>query len=263
MSRTFRWLRRAWLEATGSRGSTSVALPTEFLEHLRLEGYDPRSNKNSNSLAVAIARDLARTCPSLGRRALSGELVYDLNFDLRVRTSTWNVDLVLGRTGDAIPPEDQSIRKGRPTTVEVAIEIKSIMTRHHNNAKNRKRDLEAHHDHVHQYDQQAIAGGVFVVNPALTFLVPRSDERNVHATDHRRAVFRKCIECFLCQNVCHVIRDHPENKARLCFIVVEMDNENLESTAYIERAPAPLVGVPLNYDSFLQRICGFYERRYP
>ncbi len=24
--------------------------------------------------------------------------------------------------------------------------------------------------------------------------------------------FRKCIECFLCQNVCHVIRDHEENK---------------------------------------------------
>jgi succinate dehydrogenase iron-sulfur subunit len=24
--------------------------------------------------------------------------------------------------------------------------------------------------------------------------------------------FHKCIECFLCQDVCHVIRDHPENK---------------------------------------------------
>ncbi len=24
--------------------------------------------------------------------------------------------------------------------------------------------------------------------------------------------FRKCIECFLCQNVCHVIRDHDEHK---------------------------------------------------
>jgi len=24
--------------------------------------------------------------------------------------------------------------------------------------------------------------------------------------------FRTCIECFLCQNVCHVIRDHEENK---------------------------------------------------
>jgi len=24
--------------------------------------------------------------------------------------------------------------------------------------------------------------------------------------------FHKCIECFLCQNICHVIRDHQENK---------------------------------------------------
>ncbi len=28
----------------------------------------------------------------------------------------------------------------------------------------------------------------------------------------RSQEFRKCIECFLCQNVCHVIRDHPQNK---------------------------------------------------
>jgi succinate dehydrogenase / fumarate reductase iron-sulfur subunit len=25
--------------------------------------------------------------------------------------------------------------------------------------------------------------------------------------------FHKCIECFMCQNVCHVIRDHEDNKA--------------------------------------------------
>ncbi len=29
----------------------------------------------------------------------------------------------------------------------------------------------------------------------------------------RAQEFHKCIECFLCQNVCHVIRDHEENKA--------------------------------------------------
>jgi succinate dehydrogenase / fumarate reductase iron-sulfur subunit len=28
----------------------------------------------------------------------------------------------------------------------------------------------------------------------------------------RSQEFRKCIECFLCQDVCHVIRDHEENK---------------------------------------------------
>jgi succinate dehydrogenase / fumarate reductase iron-sulfur subunit len=30
----------------------------------------------------------------------------------------------------------------------------------------------------------------------------------------RAQEFHKCIECFLCQNVCHVIRDHEENKPR-------------------------------------------------
>lgn len=29
----------------------------------------------------------------------------------------------------------------------------------------------------------------------------------------RSQEFRKCIECFLCQDVCHVIRDHDKNKA--------------------------------------------------
>ncbi len=29
---------------------------------------------------------------------------------------------------------------------------------------------------------------------------------------NRSQEFRKCIECFLCQNTCHVIRDHAENE---------------------------------------------------
>ena len=28
----------------------------------------------------------------------------------------------------------------------------------------------------------------------------------------RSQEFRKCIECWLCQDVCHVIRDHEDNK---------------------------------------------------
>jgi succinate dehydrogenase / fumarate reductase iron-sulfur subunit len=28
----------------------------------------------------------------------------------------------------------------------------------------------------------------------------------------RSQEFRKCIECWLCQNTCHVVRDHEENK---------------------------------------------------
>ncbi|BBY55586.1 succinate dehydrogenase/fumarate reductase iron-sulfur subunit [Mycobacterium koreense] len=36
----------------------------------------------------------------------------------------------------------------------------------------------------------------------------RMDQRDVE----RSQEFRKCIECFLCQDVCHVIRDHEGNK---------------------------------------------------
>lgn len=31
----------------------------------------------------------------------------------------------------------------------------------------------------------------------------------------RSQEFRKCIECFLCQNTCHAVRDHEENKEGL------------------------------------------------
>ena len=38
------------------------------------------------------------------------------------------------------------------------------------------------------------------------------DFRMSQADVQRSQEFRKCIECFLCQDVCHVIRDHESNK---------------------------------------------------
>lgn len=36
--------------------------------------------------------------------------------------------------------------------------------------------------------------------------------RMAQADVERSQEFRKCIECFLCQDTCHVVRDHEENK---------------------------------------------------
>jgi succinate dehydrogenase / fumarate reductase iron-sulfur subunit len=49
----------------------------------------------------------------------------------------------------------------------------------------------------------------------------------------RSQEFRKCIECFLCQNVCHVVRDHEENKEafsgpRFLMRVAELDMHPLD-----------------------------------
>ena len=52
-------------------------------------------------------------------------------------------------------------------------------------------------------------------------LAPRPLDPTTEADGHYRMQqvdiervqeFRRCIECFLCKNVCHVIRDHDENK---------------------------------------------------
>jgi succinate dehydrogenase / fumarate reductase iron-sulfur subunit len=50
----------------------------------------------------------------------------------------------------------------------------------------------------------------------------------------RSQEFRKCIECFLCQNVCHVVRDHEQNKQafsgpRFLMRVAELDMHPLDA----------------------------------
>ncbi|MBW8802557.1 MAG: succinate dehydrogenase/fumarate reductase iron-sulfur subunit [Catenulisporales bacterium] len=50
----------------------------------------------------------------------------------------------------------------------------------------------------------------------------------------RSQEFRKCIECFLCQNTCHVVRDHEENKVafagpRYLMRVAELDMHPLDT----------------------------------
>src|SRR6059058_4070388 len=64
-------------------------------------------------------------------------------------------------------------------------------------------------------------GEPITVAPMKTFpLIPAFRPKPKEADGTRRMYqadiergqeFRKCIECFLCQDVCHVIRDHPEN----------------------------------------------------
>jgi len=49
----------------------------------------------------------------------------------------------------------------------------------------------------------------------------------------RSQEFRKCIECFLCQNTCHVVRDHEDNKQafsgpRYLMRVAELDMHPLD-----------------------------------
>lgn len=64
--------------------------------------------------------------------------------------------------------------------------------------------------------------------------VAPGDYRMQQVDVERSQEFRKCIECFLCQDVCHVVRDHEDNKRafagpRFLMRVAELDMHPLDS----------------------------------
>jgi len=234
--------------------------PEAFLRHLRDLGYHPRSDKHSNALSEAIVSDLLDACPRMAEDARQGRLVYDLNFTLHAGTSDWNVDLVLGAPSlDGRPPSPgMRIRKAPPSTVYIAIEIKGVMTEHHKAVKNRKRDLEAHHEHVHRYSNSAIAGGVLVVNEAETFKSPLRPEVTRHKDP--KALVKHCIQQM--RGVTSRAGMEGEGLEAKAVLVVDMDNQDFAAARFVTDPPAPAVGDPLNYDAFIQCIAGLYVTRF-
>lgn len=238
-----------------------MPLPESFIQHLRDFGYHPRSNKHSNALATAIIEDLLQQCLPLADLARSGRVVYDLNNTLRFATATWNVDLVLGTPATIIDPRGAPILKATPATVQVAIEIKGVMTEHRKAVQDRKRDFEAHHEHVHNYHRRAIAGGVMVINAAPSFVSPLRVSRTEHG--NRASVVRVVEHCITqMRNVTESGGSSQYGMDAKCAIVVRFDNENPETAAFEATPPAPQPGDPLHYDGFLQRLCAEYYDRF-
>ena len=64
--------------------------------------------------------------------------------------------------------------------------------------------------------------------------VAPGDYRMAQVDVGRSQEFRKCIECFLCQDVCHVVRDHEDNKSayagpRFLMRIAELDMHPLDA----------------------------------
>lgn len=235
--------------------------PQDFLAHLRSDGYHPRSNKHSNSLAECIVRDLMQYCPIISEHARKLEIIYDLNFTIFTGTAEWNVDLVIGDPPIGLPGNSESafdIVRGKPSTVRVAIELKTVMTEHRKAIKNRKRDFEAHHDHVHRYNPRAIAGGVLVANITDIFRSPLRNCDTTHA--NVRGLVEHCVEQI--RAVSNRTSDNVPGLDAKAVVVLSMDNISYPSTSYCTRPPAPQIGDPLHYDAFIQRICSLYKDRF-
>lgn len=238
-----------------------MPLPNSFLAHLRGAPYNPRSPKQGNVLAEAIVTDLLATCKPLAAKAANGEAVWETNFDLTYGTATWNSDLVIGEPPPGTPrPEGEPIRRTSPSSVQIAIEIKSLMTEHRKQVKNRKRDLESHHQHVHGYNPSALAGGVMILNIVDRFKSPLRAEDDI--TIHRDPV--ALIEHCLAEMRAISIAGGPVGSGldAKCALVICDDNMNIAAARYHEKPPAPQIGDPLHYDAFVQRLCSEWSNRF-
>ncbi len=132
------------------------------------------------------------------------------------------------------------------------------MTEHRKAVKNRKRDLEAHHEHVHNYNSLTIAGGVLVINAAPVFKSPLRAEPTTHRNP--RQLVEHCVSEL--RSVAARGGSRGYGLDARCAIVVELDNIQSDQATYIADLPAPAVGDPLNYDAFIRTICTEYGRRF-
>lgn len=229
--------------------------------HLEQGGYHPRSDKHSNALAAAVVADLLDGCAPIRERARSGELVYDINRKIYTGTADWNIDLVLGAPpGGPVAPPANGIARTPPSTIQIGVEIKAVMTEHKKAIRNRKRDFEAHHDHVHRYNDRAIAGGLMLINGAASF---RSPLRALGITTKHRnpeALVRMCIDQMRAVTTRRGLQ--ATGLDAMGVLVIEYPNLPDAKARYVTTGAAPQVGDPLHYDAFIQAICGHYRDRF-
>jgi hypothetical protein len=239
-----------------------IRAPERFARYLLDEPYHPRSNKHSNALMGFLLEDLLEECLAFRRQAGAGRLAYELNKRVRVGADEWNVDLVVGPPAAAPGPAPRgtAILRAQPSTFRLTCEAKAIMTEHRKAQHNRQRDLNALHQFMHRYDQNTIVAAVTVVNIAGRFKSPLRHD----VTQHKDpvALARNAID--LLRTI--PVRTHPSNGLGLeanAVIVVDYDNSGDAPTSVIHTAsPAPPPGDPLNWESFLRRICDLYTQRW-
>lgn len=255
-----------------------MAIESEFVDYLSTKGYHPRSSDHSDFLSEVIIRDLVQQCPKLNERAARGEIVAQLRHHQTVGHDDWVIDIAMGTCPDPpVPTLNANIRKGRPAIIQIAIELKSIMTEHGKARRNRLRDFQAFHNYAHQYHPKTVAGAFLVVNSSARFYSPLREPSDI--TKHgggdikkARQVGADAVNLFRTIGLRHRDTDGAGLEA-IGVIVVEHDNLNVhpqrKKVALLAKrtqiAPIPPslnVGDPLHYSTMIQRICEAYSQRF-
>ncbi len=109
----------------------------------------------------------------------------------------------------------------------------------------------------------ALSCGVLVVNRSVRFRSPLRKDVTVHDAGSPPNVDRLVEHCMNeLRNVSERSGVGERGLDAKCAIVVDLDNVDHAAANYVASPPAPQRGGPLNYDSFVQRVCNLYGRRF-
>jgi hypothetical protein len=263
-----------------------MAIADEFKAYLAEKGYDPRSSRHSDFLSEIIVRDLVKNCPLIAQRAASGQIVANLRHHQQIGQDDWVIDVAIGTcAGVPLPPTEIApglgpIRMAPPVIIQIAIELKGVITEHGKARRNRLREFGAFHGHGHTYDPRTVVAAFLVVNSADCFYSPLNlgktirSELNNHFNKTRtaRQLARQSIDLFRAIHLRHSEADAPGLEA-LGVIVIEHDNisyhpeptkySHLQKPTRVAPVPPSLPARdPLSYESMVQRICAHYTHRF-
>jgi hypothetical protein len=273
-----------------------MAITDEFVEYLIGHGYHPRSSRHSDFRSSIILRDLIDRCPAIKVKAARGEIVAKLHHHQMVGSDDWQIDLAIGTcAGNPVPPTSPaqllglaaaadlgrpSITFAPPVIIQIAIELKGVMTEHGKARRNRLRDFGAFLGHAHRYDPKTVVAAFLAVNSAEWFYSQLNlgktarSEITRHGGKRRtgRQIAKEVVDLY--RSI--YLRHSPEDRPGLDGIgVIAVEHDNISGhpdpskyaqmhrpTTAAPAPPAPAPGDPLHYEAMLQRICNAYTARF-
>ncbi|HLY45528.1 MAG TPA: hypothetical protein VKQ73_08105 [Stellaceae bacterium] len=259
-----------------------MAIVDEFVQHLVQHGYHLRSSRHSDFLSFLIIRDLIDRCPAIKAKAARGEIVANLHHHQMVGTDDWQIDVAIGTcAGNPVPPTGQPpITFAPPVIIQIAIELKGVMTEHGKARRNRLRDFGAFLGHAQRYDPKAVVAAFLAVNSADWFYSQLNLGKTTRSEITRhggkgktgRQVAKDVVDLYRSIYLRHSPKDMPGLDG---IGVIGIEHDNITShpdpqkhaamhrpTVAAPAPPAPAPGDPLHYEAMLQRICNAYTARF-
>lgn len=227
--------------------------------------YHPRSDEHSKKICHLVIADLLKGCDLLREHAQKRLVVGGVNTGVEFPNGKHKtLDLGIGAPAEVLVPADTpDLLRNEIHSLRIACEAKQCMTEHSKTQPRIFDELSSSHEIVHQGDTHAIAAGIVILNIASDYASPTrqtSGDGPLNMTKHRQPYVTERM-------VTHLrglrMRERIGDVGFDAFAIIIIDCDNIGPCRLHTDLPAPQLGDPYHYQTFLSRITSAYAERFP